>query len=186
MDPRGADGGVLEAFLDDGARLVDEARDLLGGWWLKHELSGAAVDEVGRAGSESTGPGPPVASKDPIVQADEELAIPPEGHVVGAAQDEAHRLPIAEDERRVLLPDLIGAVAGQDVVNLLDGDRYALHGGRGRDGLCFQVPAKTAGPGPWDRPSIVEEAPPAVQLAGQILKNVGGIWQHDLIVPLIS
>lgn len=87
---------------------------------MKHEFAGAVVHDMRRAGAEPSCPGPPISCKDSIVQADEQFAIPSEGCIVCASQDEAHGVAVAADECCVLLSCLGGAVPSKNPVDLLD------------------------------------------------------------------
>ena len=118
---------MLESLVEDRARAVDQLGYVLRRRWLKHELASAVVDEMGRTGSSPSGAGGPVAGENSIVEADQKLAVPPEGGVIGAAQDKAHRIVVPADERRVLFARLGGTVAGEDVWDPLDRDRDAFH-----------------------------------------------------------
>lgn len=99
------------------------------------------------------------------MKADEQFTIPPEGEVVGASQDEAHGVAISADERGVLLAGLGGAVSGENSVDLLDRDGDPLHRRRGGYRLSLKVSTKTTGPGSANRTAVVDQGPPAVQLA---------------------
>jgi hypothetical protein len=142
---------------------------------LKDKLAGAVVDEMRGAGSETSCPGAPVAGKDPIVEADEELTIPLEGCVIGAAQDEAHRVAVATNERDVLFSRLSRAVAGKDVVNLLDGDGDTFTRCSSRDRLGLEVAAEPTRPRPGNRAPLVQLGFPAVQFPSEADHGGGGV-----------
>ena len=109
------------------ACLLDEGWDLLVGRRLKDEIPRLAVDDVRRSVPEAPRSGGPIASKDPIVEADEEFRIPPEGWIVRPAKDETHSVPISRYESSILRLDFGGPVANQDPPNLLDRHGDALH-----------------------------------------------------------
>jgi hypothetical protein len=162
MDPCGSDGWMFQALLHCGAHGVDKPRHLLGGGRLKDDLLGSVIDDVGAPSAEASGAGSPVPRKYAIVEADEELRVPPEGGI-GATEDKTHCIAIAAYQRRVLFARLCGTVPSKDSVDLLDRDGDSLHRGRGGDRLSLKVPAEPTSPGPWQGTSIVELRPPAVQ-----------------------
>ena len=174
------------SFLHHRARAIDELGDGLGGRGLKDEIAAAAVHHVRRTRPEPPGPGPPVPGEHAIVQADQQLPIPPEGLVVRAPKDEAHGIAVATDERGVLLSRLGRAIPGEDPVNLLESDGHALHRSGSGNGLGLQVAPQAARPGPPDGAPVVEPILPAIQLlrGGQHSLLVIG-QQHELIMPLI-
>lgn len=106
---------------------VDEVGHRLGGRRLKNEAAAATVHDVGGAGAESPCPRPPVSGERPVVQADQQLAVPLEGDVVRAPQDEAHGIAVAPDECGVFLSGLGRAVPGENPVDFLEGDGHAFH-----------------------------------------------------------
>jgi len=164
VDPGGADGGMHGSFLHHRAQAVDELGDGLGGRGLENEIAAAAVHHVRRTRPEPPGPGPPAPGEHAVMQADQQLPIPPEGLVVGAPKDEAHGIPVATDERGVFLSRLGRAVPGEDPVNLLESDGHAFHRRGGGDGLRLQVASQTTRPRPPDGAPVVEPFLPAVQL----------------------
>ena len=105
------------------------------------------------------------------MKADEELTSPLEGCVIGAAQHEAHRIAVTADERGVLLPRPSGTIAGEDMVNLLDGDRDAFHRRGRRDGFRLEIAPEPTRPRPGNRTPIVELGFPSVQLGRQVKRS---------------
>ena len=177
---------MLKPLLDDHAGSVDEIGHVPRRGGLKDELTGAVVHKMRRAGSKPSGPGRPIAGEDPIVEADEELAIPFEGGVISAAQDKAHRIAVPTDERSVLFPRLSWTVADEDVVNLLDCDRDAFHRRRRRDGLGLKVATESTGPGPGTRTPVVQLGFPTVQFGSQVNYCPRVVrQQHAPIIQLI-
>lgn len=61
------------------------------------------------------------------MEANEQLAVPPEGGIVRSPQDKAHGLVVAAHERGVLLAGLDGPVSGEDAVDFFEGDRHSFH-----------------------------------------------------------
>ena len=154
---------------------------------LEHDSPAAAIHDVRGAGAEPPCPGAPAPGEHSIVQPDQQLAIPPEGHIVRASQDEAHGVAVAANEGGVFLPRLGRAVSGEDPVDLLEGDGNALHRRGCGDRLRFEVAPQATRPGSPDRSPVVELGSPAIQL---IQLGMDGIWsegqQHEWILSLIT
>lgn len=112
------------------------------------------------------------------MQTNEKLAIPPERRIVGAAQDEAHRITVPADEGRVLFARLRGAVADEDVAHLFDRDRDSFHRGGRSNSLRLEIAAKTTSPCPGHRTPVVELGFPAVEFLGQIEDGCRVVWQE--------
>ena len=175
---------MLEPLLYDRTGAVNKTRHVLRTRWLKHEFAGAVVHDIRGAGAEPSCPGPPIPCKDSIVEADEQFAIPPEGRIVCASQDEAHGVAVAADECCVFLSGLRGAVPRQNPVDLLERDRYPLHRGGGGDRLRLEVAPEAASPRSGDRTAVVELGSPAVQFADEVDDGLGVVWeQHKSILP---
>ena len=187
VDPSGGDGGMLAPFLHGRTCGVDEARYRLRGRRLKHGLPAATVHDVGGAGAESPRPRPPVPGEHSIVQPDQQLAVPLEGNVVRAPQDEAHGVGVAPDECGVLLSGLGRAVPGEDPVNILEGDGHAFHRCGCGDRLGFAIAPQTTRPGSRDRAPVVELGPPAIQLLQLRLDGRRSVSQeHEWFLSLIN
>jgi hypothetical protein len=164
--PGRRDGRVLEPCrLHRRTRFIDELAHLLGLRRPERHPFCPAVHHVGRAGPEASGSGPPLPGEHPIVQADEQLTIPPEGRVVGTPQDKAHGVPVTTHEGGVLLSGLRRPVASQDAVNLLDRHRDTLHGGGGRHRLGLKVAPQAPSPGPANGSPVAEAGLPPVEFA---------------------
>jgi hypothetical protein len=126
------------------------------------------------------------SAEDAIVQPDQQLAIPPEGRIVGPPQDEAHRVAVPTHEDNVRLTRLGRPVPGKDAMDLLHGDGNPFHGSGRRHRLGLEVAAQPTRPGAGQRAPVIESVPPAVQLLRQGLKRWGIVGKHHrLIMALI-
>lgn len=179
VDPGRRNRRMREATLHHRARAVGERRDIFGRRRLKRDPPGSVVHDESEAGSKPPRAGPPIPSQDPVVNADQELPVPAECRVVGAPEDEAHRIAVTTNQGRVLLPHLRRTIAGQDPMHLFNCDRDALHRSGRRHHLGFEITPQAAGPRSRDRASIIQPRSPSVQLAGQFDGDAGVKWEQS-------
>ena len=155
--------------------------------WAERQPPRPAVHDVSRASSKASRSRRPVPGKNPVMQTDEQLAIPPERRVVGPPQDKAHGVPVATHESGVLLTRFRRPVAGQNPVNLLHRDRDSFHRRRRRHGLCLEIALQSPRPRPANRSPVVELRLPAVELSRQLHQAADVVGkQHDWSAPSIT
>ena len=118
------------------------------------------------------------------MESDDQTSIPRERRVVGLAENEVHRIPIALDELSVLRFHLRRLIPGQDPAHLIHGDVDALHARRRGHRLGLEVAAEPPFPGTWEHPDV-EHLFPSLELIdeGSDLVRLGVGEHHE---PMIS